>query len=94
MYKFIAILLVLWRMLRSAKLAKDHFSKFIILGIFGLFTVQFMVNIGVNLSLLPATGVALPFVSAGGTSLLISLAMIGILQSIAVRRRPGDEKIS
>ena len=90
---FLAILLVLWRILRSAKLAKDHFSKFAILGIFGLLTVQYVVNIGVNLSLLPATGIALPFVSAGGTSLLISLAMIGILQSIAVRRRPGDEKI-
>lgn len=91
---FLAILLVLWRILRSAKFARDHFSKFLILGMFGLFCVQYIVNIGVNLSLLPATGIALPFVSAGGTSLLVSLAIIGILQSIAVRRRPGDEKIS
>ena len=91
---FIAILLVLWRILRSARLARDHFSNFLILGIFGLFVVQYIVNIGVNLSLLPATGIALPFVSSGGTSLLISLGIIGILQSIAVRRRPGDEKIT
>lgn len=91
---FLAVLLVLWRILRSARFARDHFSKFLILGIFGLFLVQFAVNIGVNLSLLPATGIALPFVSAGGTSLLISLGIIGILQSIAVRRRPGDEKMS
>jgi len=91
---FAAALLVLWRILRSARLAKDHFSNFLIIGIFGLFTVQYIVNIGVNLSLLPATGIALPFVSSGGTSLLISLGIIGILQSITVRRRPGDEKLS
>lgn len=91
---FAAVILLLWRILHAARLARDHFTRFLILGIFGLFTVEYIVNIGVNLSLLPATGIALPFVSSGGTSLLISLVIIGILQSIAVRRRPGDEKIT
>ncbi|MBU4315397.1 FtsW/RodA/SpoVE family cell cycle protein, partial [Patescibacteria group bacterium] len=87
----LACTLVLWRILRAANLAKDHFTKFLLLGIFGLFFVQYMVNIGVNLSLLPTTGIALPFVSYGGSSLLISLLLIGIVQSITVRRRPADE---
>lgn len=87
----IAMLLILWRILRSAQLAKDHFTKFLLLGIFSLFAVQFVVNIGVNLSLLPTTGIALPFVSYGGTSLLLSLILIGIVQSITSRRRPGDD---
>lgn len=89
-----AVLLILWRILRAAQSTRDHFTKFLLLGIFSLFAVQFIVNIGVNLSLLPTTGIALPFVSYGGTSLLLSLILIGIVQSIASRRRPGDDSMS
>ncbi|EKD47247.1 MAG: hypothetical protein ACD_66C00152G0006 [uncultured bacterium] len=88
-----AVLLILWRILRAAQLTKEHFTKFLLLGIFSLFAVQFVVNIGVNLSLLPTTGIALPFVSYGGTSLLLSLILIGIVQSITSRRRPGDDSL-
>jgi rod shape determining protein RodA len=94
---FVGILLVLFaiailysRMLLLARRVKDQFATFLVIAIFGLFFSQITVNIGVNLSILPATGVALPFVSYGGTSLLVSLFLIGILESIAVRLRPGD----
>jgi rod shape determining protein RodA len=88
----LACILVLWRIVRAARLAKDHFTKFLLLGIFGLFSVQFIVNISVNLALLPTTGIALPFVSYGGTSLLASLVLIGIVQSITIRRCNSDER--
>ncbi len=87
---FLAVALVLWRILHLAQLSRDNFTKYLLLGIFGLFCVQYVVNIGVNLSLLPTTGIALPFVSYGGTSLFISFLLIGIVQSIAIRGRPVD----
>ncbi len=86
-----AIGLLLWRMLTSARQARDNFTSFLAIGIFGIFVVQAVVNIGVNLALLPTTGVALPLVSAGGTSLLISMIMVGIIESIVVHLRPGDK---
>jgi len=49
------------------------------------------VNIGVNLSLLPATGISLPYVSYGGSALLIYLLIIGVAESVAVRSRLGIE---
>jgi rod shape determining protein RodA len=45
------------------------------------------INIGMNVGLMPVTGIPLPFVSYGGTSLLVSLLAIGLLESIAVRRK-------
>ncbi len=83
--------IVFWRILLIAFHTRDHFSQFLAIGIFGSLFVQMVVNIGVNLALLPTTGVALPFVSYGGSSLLITFIMIGILQSIAIKLRPGDK---
>jgi rod shape determining protein RodA len=85
-----AIAVLLWRILVIALRSRDSFSAFLAIGIFASFFVQFSVNIGVNLAILPATGVALPFVSYGGSSLLLSLLMVGIVQSIAVHQHPGD----
>ncbi len=86
----LAIGLLAWRMMKLARSARDSFTSFLLLGIFASLFIQMTVNIGVNLALLPATGVTLPFVSAGGSSLLISFIFIGIAQSIAVRTRPAD----
>jgi len=86
-----AIGLLLWRILRAAQYARDNFTSFLAIAIFSIIAVQSAVNIGVNLALLPATGVALPFVSAGGTSLLVSLFMVGIVESIIVHLRPVDK---
>ena len=91
MVVFAAIGVLLWRMLTAARQARDNFTSFLAIGIFAIFVVQSVVNIGVNLAVLPTTGVALPLVSAGGTSLLISMILIGIVQSIVVHLRPGDK---
>ncbi|MFA6522640.1 MAG: FtsW/RodA/SpoVE family cell cycle protein [Patescibacteria group bacterium] len=88
---FAAAGVLFWRMLVIAFQSSDHFTQFLCAGIFGSLFVQFFVNVSVNLAILPTTGVALPFVSSGGSSFLISFIMIGILQSIASRIRPGDK---
>ena len=87
---FVAIGLLFYRLLLVALRSRDNFSSFLAIGIFAIFLVQMSVNIGVNLAILPATGVALPFVSYGGSSLLISLCFIGIVQSVVVHEHPGD----
>ena len=72
---FVILLLffIIWRCLRAARLAADTFGALICYGVATLMTFQAMVNIGMNLRLLPVTGLVLPFVSYGGSSLLSML---------------------
>ncbi|MFA6131312.1 MAG: FtsW/RodA/SpoVE family cell cycle protein [Patescibacteria group bacterium] len=88
---FLAAGVLFWRILVLAYQSSDHFTQFLCAGIFGSLFIQFLVNVSVNLAILPATGVALPFMSAGGSSLLISFIMVGILQSVAAQIRPEDK---
>jgi rod shape determining protein RodA len=74
------------RCYRLAKNSRDDFTLFLILGIVGSIAAELIINIGGTLRLLPLTGVTLPFVSYGGSSLLVKFLMIGILESIAVRQ--------
>lgn len=76
--------LFLLRLVTIARTTRDTFAAFLVLGVFGAYGVQAVVHIGANLSVLPATGVALPFVSYGGTSLVLSCAFLGVAQSVAV----------
>lgn len=85
-----AISLLVWRLLRLVRLSRDGFTGFLAVGILGALFVQMFINIGVNLAILPATGVALPLVSYGGSSLLITMIFLGIAQSVASRVRPAD----
>ena len=81
---FIALLLFfLWRGLTVADRAPDRFGKLLASGIVALVAVQAFVNIGSMLSLLPLTGITLPFVSYGGTSLVVLLGAMGILLNIS-----------
>jgi rod shape determining protein RodA len=67
----------------SAEKSRDNFGYFLSIGIFWFFLIHFILNIGMNLGMLPVIGLPLPFLSAGGTNLLISFIFIGILQSVA-----------
>ncbi|MFH1631416.1 MAG: rod shape-determining protein RodA [bacterium] len=87
-----AIGVFLARILMIGYYSRDHFTTFLAIAIFGIFFTQMSVNIGVNLAIFPATGVGLPFLSYGGSSLVMSLLMLGIVESIAVRVRPGDRR--
>lgn len=85
-----AVGILSWRLFRLVKLSRDGFTSFLVAGAMSALFIQIFLNIAVNLAIVPATGVTLPFVSAGGSSLLISLVFIGIIQSVATRVRPGD----
>ena len=80
-------LLLVARILILAITSLDRFGSFLAIGIAGMFLFHFFVNIGMNVGLLPVTGIPLPFVSAGGTSMLISMLAIGVVQSIYAHRK-------
>lgn len=79
--------LLFWRIIKVMRVAQDDFGVFLTWGILLLIAVQVFINIGMNLGLAPVAGLPLPFISAGGSSLLVNLLAIGILQSIYLRQR-------
>lgn len=79
--------LVIMRIMRGARLAADPLGSMICYGVGGMVFFQCVVSIGMNLNLMPVTGLTLPFVSSGGTSLMFTMAGIGLVQSVVVRRR-------
>lgn len=74
---------LLWRILSLAKNASDQFAYFICLGVFSLIFIQIFVNIGMNLGILPITGITLPLVSYGGSSLISTMICLGIVSSLS-----------
>jgi len=78
-----------WRGLRAAVRAPDRFGAFLAIGLTTMVTFQAMFNIGVVLGLLPPKGIPLPFVSAGGSSLLINIVGIGILLNVSQHASSG-----
>jgi rod shape determining protein RodA len=81
----ICFILLIWRLVAIARQARDSFGAVIIGGLVVYFACQTILNIGMNIGLLPIAGVTLPFVSYGGSSLLASYIAIGLAQSIRVR---------
>lgn len=81
---------VLARILRAARLASDAFGSLICYGVASFIFFQTLVSIGMNLRLMPVTGLTLPFVSSGGTSLLSTMVGVGLVQSVMARRRRID----
>lgn len=77
--------LILWRGVQIARNANEPFAAIMALGITAAILLQVCVNMGVALGLLPTKGLTLPFLSYGGTSLLINMASIGILMNIGAR---------
>jgi cell division protein FtsW (lipid II flippase) len=79
--------------LATALLGRDGFGRLVAVGIAGLTLSQASINIGMTIGLLPITGITLPFVSYGGTSLVASWINIGLLLGVGLRRpRPGDRE--
>lgn len=74
---------VFWRMLRILRQARDLFGTYLAGGIFFLLFIQSAVNIAMNLGMLPVTGVTLPFLSYGGSSLVVTFWLLGLMESIA-----------
>ncbi|HLI25856.1 MAG TPA: rod shape-determining protein RodA [Chloroflexota bacterium] len=83
---FTLVLVLLFRVLRAAELARDPFGRLAATGVAAMIGFQAVVNIGANLTLLPVTGIPLPFISLGGSALLTNLAALGVVQSVVVHR--------
>ena len=81
------LLLVVWRVLRIADRAPDQFGKLLATGVAALIFFQVLINVGFNLKVMPVTGLTLPFVSAGGSSLISMMFAIGLAESVAMRHK-------
>ncbi|QZY56607.1 rod shape-determining protein RodA [Crassaminicella profunda] len=77
----------LYRMIKIAKNAKDVYGSLIVVGITSMFAFQIFENIGMTMGVMPVTGVTLPFLSYGGSSLLTNMVAIGIILNIGMRRQ-------
>lgn len=73
----------LWRLIFIAQNASDKFAKYFVIGVAAWITIQAFVNIGSMVALMPITGVPLPFISYGGTSLAVTLAAVGVVLNIS-----------
>jgi len=79
----LAFILITWRGLQIASDAPDRFGSFLALGLTGMFAVQAFINMSMVLGMMPTKGIPLPFVSFGGSSLLINLIGMGILLNVS-----------
>ncbi len=85
------LLLLIWRIIRIGAVASDNFSRLYSLGFAALVAVQSFIHIGMNMGVLPITGITLPFVSYGGSSLVTLLFGVGVLQNIKINAGGGVE---
>jgi cell division protein FtsW len=76
-------LLILWRGMRVAITAPDLFGNLLALAIVGMITIQVVINVGVVTGMFPVTGITLPFLSYGGSSLTLMLTGVGVLLNIS-----------
>lgn len=86
----VIIMLIIWRCLRAAQKARDVAGMTIAYGVAVLIFFQGMVNIGVNLNIVPVSGLPLPFISYGGSGLTSLMLGIGLVESVAMRHRQLD----
>lgn len=80
-------MVLVWRLIIIASKARDDFGRYIALGFAVMIMAQIAINIGMNIGLAPVTGIPLPFVSSGGTALIVNFVMLGIIQNIYLRQR-------
>jgi rod shape determining protein RodA len=84
--------ILIWRMLRVATIARDRFGILIAVGVATIFLFHVFVNVGMTMGIMPVTGIPLPFVSYGRSSLVVSVICLGLLQSIVVRSKTEGYK--
>jgi rod shape determining protein RodA len=78
--------LLLWRAIRIAYLSKDAFGTYLATGVASMFAIQMFVNVGMVIGIMPITGIPLPFLSYGGTAMLVNFVAVGILLNVHMRR--------
>jgi rod shape determining protein RodA len=87
MVLFALFMILLFRGLRAAAISQDVFGRLVAVGVVIFILFQAFINIGVNIRLFPVTGIPLPFISQGGSSLITVFLAIGLLESVIVRHR-------
>lgn len=85
-FLIVLFFLFIWRGILTAVYAPDLFAKLLAIGIVGMISIQVMINISVVIGLIPVTGITLPFLSYGGSSLTLTLCAVGILINISKYR--------
>ncbi|HED64520.1 MAG TPA: FtsW/RodA/SpoVE family cell cycle protein, partial [Planctomycetes bacterium] len=73
----------------AAARTRERFSRLVVSGVAFYFAAHFFINVGVNLGLLPMTGLTLPLISTGGSSLMASFAALGLALGLSARREPS-----
>jgi rod shape determining protein RodA len=84
---FALFIMLLMRGLRAAAISQESFGQLIAVGVVIFILFQAFINVGVNIRLFPVTGIPLPFVSQGGSSLVTVFIAVGLLQSVIARHR-------
>jgi rod shape determining protein RodA len=79
--------LLIWRALRIVVMSKNLFGSLVAGGILAMLMFQVFVNVGMTVGIMPITGVPLPLMSYGGSSVITTLLAVGLLQSIYVQAR-------
>jgi rod shape determining protein RodA len=79
--------LILYRLIRLANRTRDNYVAYFCLGLAAMLLVQLFINIGMNMGIAPVTGIPLPFISAGGSSMIALLIALGMINNMAVDSR-------
>ena len=78
--------ILLWRGFRTALMSRDGFGTLLAMGIVTMFALQVFVNVGMTMGIMPVTGIPLPLVSYGGTSMIVNWMAVGLLLNVHMRR--------
>ena len=84
--------LLIWRVLHAATLSRDRFGVLIAVGVAAMLTFHVLVNVGMAMGIMPVTGLPLPFVSYGRSNLIVSLLLVGLVQSVVIQSRLKSER--
>ncbi len=90
----IAFAVILWRVLQIAERTPDTFASTVVFGVFALWFAHLVANVGMTVGLLPITGLPLPFLSYGGSFLLVSFVALAIVQRVALEHRTGVRSVA
>jgi rod shape determining protein RodA len=78
---------LLLRLLKVVRMARDDFGMYVAAGVLCMIFGQVLINIGMNIGIMPVTGIPLPFITHGGSSLVVAMASLGIVQNIVIQSK-------
>ncbi len=90
MFVVLALFTIIWKCIKTAQRADNLFGRYICVGIAAMFLFHTFENIGMCIGLMPVTGIPLPFLTYGGSSLVSNMAAIGIVMSVAYHNKPQN----